>query len=440
MKNAWLYELWRLSKYILPALFLGWIFDAQNLFVFIALIFFIAHQFRQFSKVYKWLGHSLDSDIEVSGMWEELVYRIYRKRKRSRNRKKSLSNMLRRFQDSVSMMPDAAIVLDKENNIIWLNPSAKQILFLSSDDIGNNIANLIRLPSFVHFLKRSEEGEAFEMNSPWDEKQSLDLRLMPYGDGQRLLLIRNITQVQRLKAMRQEFVANVSHELRTPLTVIMGYLESLQDVDDLSVEEIKQQLAKLNAPAHRMNQIVADLLLLSRLDLNVSAELTECPWVDMQVMLLMLKKDGEQLSQGKHTIILKNESLVKVKGIESEIYSAISNLVSNAIRYSPDGGEIVIETQLDKNGYKISISDQGLGIAAQHISRLTERFYRVDAGRSREVGGTGLGLAIVNQILRRHDATLEVKSIAGKGSTFSCLFPLTRIQSTDSKSSVTEQS
>ncbi len=432
MKNAWLYEFWRLSKYIIPALFLGWIFEAQNLFLFIALILFIAHQFKQFSKVYKWLGHSLDSDIEVNGMWEELVYRIYRKRKRSRNRKKNLSNMLRRFQDSVSMMPDAAIVLDAENNILWLNPSAKQILFLSSNDIGNNIGNLIRLPSFVNFLKRSEDGEAFEMNSPWDEKQSWDCRLMPYGDGQRLLLIRNITQVQRLKVMRQEFVANVSHELRTPLTVIMGYLETLQDVDDLSVEEIKQQLSKISAPTQRMNQIVADLLLLSRLDLNVSTGLTECPWLDMQVMLLMLKKDGEQLSQGKHKITLINKNITKVKAIESEIYSAISNLISNAIRYSPDGGEIVIETFLDKNGYRISVSDHGLGIAVQHISRLTERFYRVDAGRSREVGGTGLGLAIVNQILRRHDATLEIKSEIGKGSTFSCLFPLSRIQSTES--------
>lgn len=432
MKNAWFYEFWRLSKYILPALLLGWVFEAQNLFLFIALIFFIAHQFRQFSKVYKWLGHSLDSDIEVNGMWEELVYRIYHKRKRSRNRKKNLSNMLRRFQDSVSMMPDAAIVLDAENNILWLNPSAKQILFLSSKDIGNNIGNLIRLPSFVNFLKRSVDGEAFEMISPWDEKQSLDCRLMPYGDGQRLLLIRNITQVQRLKVMRQEFVANVSHELRTPLTVIMGYLETLQDVDDLSVDEIKQQLSKISAPTQRMNQIVADLLLLSRLDLNVSTGLAECPWLDMQVLLLMLKKDGEQLSQGKHKITLINKNIAKVKAIESEIYSAISNLVSNAIRYSPDGGEIVIETFLDKNGYRVSVSDHGLGIAAQHISRLTERFYRVDAGRSREVGGTGLGLAIVNQILRRHDASLEIKSEIGKGSTFSCLFPLSRIQSTES--------
>lgn len=432
MKNAWLYEFWRLSKYILPALLLGWIFDARNVFLFIALTFFIAHQFKQFSKVYKWLGHSLDSDIEVNGMWEELVYRIYRKRKRSRNRKKNLSNMLRRFQDSVSMMPDAAIVLDSENNILWLNPSAKQILFLSNNDIGNNIGNLIRSPAFVNYLKRSEDGEAFEMNSPWDEKQSLDCRLMPYGDGQRLLLIRNITQVQRLKVMRQEFVANVSHELRTPLTVIMGYLETLQDVDDLSVDEIKQQLSKINAPTQRMNQIVADLLLLSRLDLNVSTGLAECPWIDMQVMLLMLKKDGEQLSQGKHKITLINKNVAKVKAIESEVYSAISNLISNAIRYSPDGGEIIIETFLDKNGYRICVSDHGLGIAAQHISRLTERFYRVDAGRSREVGGTGLGLAIVNQILRRHDATLEIKSVIGKGSTFCCLFPLSRIQSTES--------
>jgi len=429
MRNIWIYESWRLLKFLLPAIFLGWIFDAQSVFIFIALILFIIHQYRQFNKVYKWLGSSLDADLEVKGLWEELVYRIYRKRKRSRNRKKSLSKMLRRFQDSVSMMPDAAIVLDSENNILWLNPAAKEMLRLSSSDIGQNIGNLIRLPGFIRFLKRAVQGESFEMNSPKDEQQSLDCRLMPYGVGQHLLLIRNITQVQKLKVMRQEFVANVSHELRTPLTVILGYLESLQEVDDLSGDEIKQQLEKLNAPAHRMNQIVADLLLLSRLDIDVPTELTESPSLDMQVLLTMLKKDGEQLSQGKHNIILKNDHVVKLKAVETEIYSAVSNLISNAIRYSPDGGDITIETSLDKSGYRVSVTDQGLGIAPEHQNRLTERFYRVDAGRSREVGGTGLGLAIVNQILRRHDGTLSVCSEPGKGSIFSCHFPLSRVHS-----------
>ena len=327
------------------------------------------------------------------------------------------------------MMPDAAIVLDFENNILWLNPAAKEMLRLSSSDIGQNIGNLIRLPGFIRFLKRAVQGESFEMNSPKDEQQSLDCRLMPYGVGQHLLLIRNITQVQKLKVMRQEFVANVSHELRTPLTVILGYLESLQEYDDLSGDEIKQQLEKLNAPAHRMNQIVADLLLLSRLDIDVPTELTESPSLDMQVLLSMLKKDGEQLSQGKHNIILINDHVVKLKAVETEIYSAISNLISNAIRYSPDGGDITIETSLDKNGYRVSVADQGLGIAPEHQNRLTERFYRVDAGRSREVGGTGLGLAIVNQILRRHDGTLSVCSEPGKGSIFSCHFPLSRVHS-----------
>ncbi|MDH5424311.1 MAG: phosphate regulon sensor histidine kinase PhoR [Gammaproteobacteria bacterium] len=429
MRNIWIYESWRLARFVLPALLLGWVFNVEVLLLFLALLLFILHQYRQFNKVYKWLGSSLDADPEVTGAWEELVYRIYRKRKRSRSRKKNLSNMLRRFQDSVSMMPDAAIVLDKENNILWLNPAARQTLNLSNDDIGNNLANLIRMPTFVNFLKNAKDSEAYEMQSPVDEKESLDLRQMPYGVGQRLLLIRNITQVQRLKSMRQEFVANVSHELRTPLTVILGYLESLQDSDDLTADEIKLQLAKLQAPAYRMNQIVVDLLLLSRLDLDVPADLNDSPSQDMQVLLAMLKKDGEQLSQGRHTIILKNNVTVKLKAVETEIYSAISNLISNAIRYSPDGGDIIIETRLDKNGYQISVSDQGLGIPAIHQSRLTERFYRVDAGRSREVGGTGLGLAIVNQILRRHDARLIIMSTPGKGSTFSCLFPLSRVQS-----------
>lgn len=429
MKNAWIYESWRLATFMLPAAIIGWIFNLQGLFLFIALGLFILNQFRQFTKVYQWLGSSLDADLEVKGIWEELVYRIYLKRKRSRGRKKNLSNMLRRFQDSVSMMPDAAIVLDDENNIRWLNKAATEILHLANNDVGNNIGNLVRVPAFIHFLRNSVQGESFEMQSPTDELQILDLRMMPYGEGQRLLLIRDITQLQKLKLMRQEFVANVSHELRTPLTVILGYLESLQDTDDLSVDEIKQQLAKLSAPAHRMNQIVADLLLLSRLDLDVPSGISESPWQDMHVLLQMLKKDGEQLSQGKHKIVLKDDKAVKLKANETEIYSAISNLISNAIRYSPDGGQITIETSLDQKGYRVSVTDQGLGIALNHQPRLTERFYRVDAGRSREVGGTGLGLAIVNQILRRHDATLELKSQPGRGSTFTCVFPLSRIQS-----------
>lgn len=434
MRNVWLYELWRLTRFLLPALLLGWMFDAPSLALFIALLLFVMHQYRQFMKLYRWLNSSLDADLNVKGLWEELAYKIYHKRKRSRNRKKSLSKMLRRFQDSVTTMPDAAIVLDKDSNILWLNPAATNILRLSSQDIGQNIGNLIRLPAFIHFLKQAEQGEAFEMRSPLDETQTLDLRIMPYGVGQQLLLIRNITQVQKLKAMRQEFVANVSHELRTPLTVILGYLESLKEIDDLSAQEIKQQLLKLSSPAQRMKQIVSDLLLLSRLDLDIPSNLSESPELDMQVLLAMLKKDAEQLSHGQHKITLKNNAAIKLKAVESEIYSAINNLLSNAIRYSPDGCEIVIETALDNNVYKISVSDQGLGIAPQHISRLTERFYRVDAGRSREVGGTGLGLAIVNQIIRRHDGELLVSSVLSKGSTFTCQFPVSRVQADNSQS------
>lgn len=428
MKNAWFYEFWRLLRFLVPAFLLGWIFGLVDLFMFIGLALFIFDQFRQFNKVFNWLGKSLDADLDVKGVWEELAYNIYRKRKRSRQRKKSLSGMLRRFQDAVSIMPDAAVVLDKENNILWLNRAAGDILRLTIKDIDNNIGNLIRVPPFVHFLQHANDNESFEMPSPFDETQTLDLRIMPYGRGQNLLLVRNITQIQRLKVMRQEFVANVSHELRTPLTVILGYLESLEDIDDLTTDEIKQQLIKLKSPANRMNQIVADLLMLSRLDMDVPNDISSSPKIDMSVLLQMIKKDGEQLSQGKHGIILKIDQPVKLRGIESEIYSAISNLLSNAVRYSPDGGQIIIETKLNSSHFEVSIKDSGLGISSEHIPRLTERFYRVDAGRSREVGGTGLGLAIVNKILRRHDAELKISSQPGIGSQFTCVFPVSRIQ------------
>jgi len=433
MKNAWSYELWRLLGFLVPAMLIGWVFDLLILFLFLALALFVVYQYRQFTKVYNWLGESLNADLDVKGIWEELAYSMYRKRKRSRQRKKTLSSMLRRFQDAVSIMPDAAVVLDKENNILWLNPAAGDILRLSIKDVGNNIGNLIRVPPFIHFLNHFTDAESFEILSPVDETQTLDLRIMPYGQGQSLLLVRNITQVQKLKVMRQEFVANVSHELRTPLTVILGYLESLEEIDDLTLEEIKQQLLKLKSPAKRMNQIVADLLMLSRLDMDVPTDLASAPKIDMSVLLHMVKKDGEQLSQGQHQLQLEIDQPVKLRAIEAEIYSAISNLVSNAIRYSPDGGNITIKACLKPNSYEIKVSDEGLGIAQEHLSRLTERFYRVDAGRSREVGGTGLGLAIVNQILRRHDAELKITSTPGQGSEFSCIFPLSRLQLIEEK-------
>lgn len=414
--------------FVIPAVLLGWVSGFMNLFIYLAIVAFILYQVNQFTKLYTWLGDSLNADLDVKGIWEELAYNIYRKRKRSRQRKKSLSGMLRRFQDAINIMPDATVVLDDENNILWLNPAAGDILRLTMKDVGNNIGNLVRIPSFIHFLKHAKDADSFEMQSPFEDSQTLDIRVMPYGVGQQLLLVRNITQVQRLKVMRQEFVANVSHELRTPLTVILGYLETLEDIDDLTLEEIKHQLLKLKSPARRMNQIVADLLMLSKLDTDTPSESNVSPLIDMSVLLQMVKKDGEQLSQGKHELSLEIEQPVKLRAIESEIYSAISNLVSNAIRYSPDGGKICIKASLNHNSFQISVTDQGLGVSQEHVSRLTERFYRVDAGRSREVGGTGLGLAIVNQILRRHDAELKIESIPGKGSTFTCIFPLSRTE------------
>ena len=428
MKKHWVDEIWRLTGFLLLGAFFGLIFNAMAWFLFAALFAYVLYQFRQIHALNQWLSNRLDADLHVGGIWEELAYRIYQKRKRSRRRKKRLSRMLRRFQDSVSMMPDAAIVLDKENNILWMNQAASEYLGLEPTDLGNNICNLIRQPMFIRFLNRARKVENLEMSSPADDSQSLDLRIMPYGEGQRLLLVRNVTQIQQLKTMRQEFVANVSHELRTPLTIIMGYLETLIETDDLTPDEIRHRLSKLDAPSRRMKQIVEDLLLLSRLDIDVPPESAESPRIDVATLLKMVKKDAEQLSNNRHQITVDIDCDVKLHGVESEIYSAISNLTSNAIRYSPDGGMIEIKAWLDDKNLNISVSDQGLGIPREHIPRLTERFYRVDVGRSREAGGTGLGLAIVKQVLRRHDAVLDVVSEPGEGSLFTCRFPLARIE------------
>jgi two-component system phosphate regulon sensor histidine kinase PhoR len=300
---------------------------------------------------------------------------------------------------------------------------------------GKPIDQLLSDPIFRSFLATGDFSRPLQMPAPVDDSIMLEVRIVPYGKGNLLLQARDITRLAQLETIRRDFVANVSHEMRTPLTVIHGYLETLADSGDRGLQPWLQIVNQMQQQSSRMQRIVEDLLLLSRLESTHQTERQEI--VDVAALLAALKEEAEGLSgeQG-HVIVLEVEPDLKIEGSTSELDSAFSNLVFNAVRYTPAGGEIRMRWWLEEEGGPcFSVTDTGIGIQAEHIPRLTERFYRVDVGRSRQSGGTGLGLAIVKHVLIRHDARLEIESEPGKGSTFTCRFPVSAISEMVAKAS-----
>jgi len=312
----------------------------------------------------------------------------------------------------------------ESDEIDWWNSAASHYLGLRYPrDSGQRISNLIRNPVFIEHLRLADAEREFEMPSPVNEDVILRMRVIPYPKNRLLLLARDVTRLQRLERTRQDFVANVSHELRSPLTVVSGYLETMLDSDEVD-GAMKTQLASMLTQAERMTRIVDDLMLLSRLE-------SEEPQADLDVVAVAplvrnIAEQARELGAGEHNVTLETDDSLCVRGVESELYSAFSNLVFNAIRYTPAGGTVAIRWKSVDEIPVFTVVDSGVGIEAQHIARLTERFYRVDTGRSRASGGTGLGLAIVKHVLLRHEARLEIVSKPGDGSTFSCHFPSER--------------
>jgi len=364
---------------------------------------------------------------DARGLWGEVFYQIYRLQRRNRKRKRKLTQMLRRFQNSTAAMPDATIVLNAQHRIEWFNKAAGGLLGLqASQDIGLPINNLLRYPAFTDYLYRDPHAIkdiSIKIPSPINPQHILRIHLVPYDTNMRLLIARDVTEMQRLEQVRQDFVANVSHELRTPLTVMTGFIETIQDsLEDSPHKEWEYPLTLMAQQAARMQNIVNDLLLLSRLESEVPQNLRKI--VDVPVILNDIVDAARALSgdQAHHLDLFIDKDL-RLFGQTDELTSAFSNLIFNAVRYTPAGGQITIRWYRDDIGAHFEVADTGEGIAAQHIPRLTERFYRVDVGRSRNHGGTGLGLAIVKHVLQRHHAQLHIHSQLSKGSTFSCTFP-----------------
>jgi len=428
LPNIWSAEAWRIVGALAAGTLIGLVIGIPYGLLLALLGYLLSHLY-QIGRLARWLaGGARVAPPEAGGVWGELFNDLHRVQQRARLRKQRMADILSRFQQASSAMPDAIVVLGAAGEIQWLNESAERLLGLSgAQDHGSRIDNLVRHPDFVAYLGKADYRNPLVMPSPEDSRVTLRLRVVSYGDHQRLLIARDTSQVQRVEQVRRDFVANVSHELRTPLTVMVGFLETMEDADDECARQWEREIALMRQQAERMTHVVEDLLFLSRLETGQEAPADEA--VPVAEMLESIRDAAVALSGERgHQIALEADAGLKLLGVERELFSAFSNLVSNAVRYTPDGGSINIRWYGDSLGGHFAVSDTGVGIEPRHIPRLTERFYRVDVGRSRQSGGTGLGLAIVKHVLTRHEARLEVDSQLGKGSTFLCHFPPRRVR------------
>lgn len=403
------------------------------LFVFAVgvLVYLISHLYW-LHKLNQWLKKPVLNHIpNGSGVWEDVFASLYQEHRRHSRSQTQLSSALGRFRHAASALPDGVVVLNAANEIEWCNTPAEVKLGLDlKQDENQPINYLVRHGDFVNYLQEQDYSEPIKLTSWRNPEVTLEIQLIPFGTKQKLLICRDVTQLEKIEAMRRDFIANVSHELRTPLTVVGGFVETLLDMDGAVPESTRSYFNMMQDQTNRMRRLIDDLLTLSHIESNVQPpEDTE---IEMSALMNMLLNDANALSLGKHKISIHMDSNLNLLGALEELQSALSNLVSNAIRYTPKDGKIHISWELQGQHAIFSVKDNGIGIEQQHIDRLTERFYRVDRSRSRETGGTGLGLSIVKHILTRHQAKLQITSELGTGSTFSVIFPKARIVSTNS--------
>jgi two-component system phosphate regulon sensor histidine kinase PhoR len=370
---------------------------------------------------------------DATGTWGDIFYRLQKLQRRQKASRSELTSALEQFEHAAQAVPDGMVILNGSEQIEWCNPASRKYMGLDCErDRGQFIRYLMRQAHFLEFLDAVDYSRRLVCKSPVNREVSLSLQLVPFGEGKKLLVARDITELERVDAMRRDFIANVSHELRTPLTVVGGFVETLADAPELPVAESRRYFDLMLDHTRRMQRLLDDLLTLSRLESEEHALKDED--VSVPDMAHALTAEAESLSRGRHRIQLDLASDAGLKGNLQEIRSALGNLVSNAVRYTPEGGDITLAWRIQNGEGVFAVADTGEGIAAEHIPRLTERFYRVDRSRSRETGGTGLGLAIVKHVLTRHGARLEIQSAPGKGSTFSAIFPAARVRARESAS------
>jgi two-component system, OmpR family, phosphate regulon sensor histidine kinase PhoR len=426
MAAMWTFALVRLAGILISGLCLGLLVGPIWLWLLAAACLYLAWQLLNLYRLDRWLRlRSQLNPPNIGGIWGDVIGQVVRLHRRKQFHKQRLVQLFRELRRSTAALPDGVIILSSQHEIVWFNRQAARLLGLKRPvDLGLRIDNLIRTPEFVHYLHGDDFAMPLIIRPPVQTDLYLALQVVPYGAGQSLLLVRDVTRQMRLEAMRKDFVANASHELRTPLTVISGYLDTL--ADDASIDPAwAGPIKDMRAQARRMNAIIQDLLELSRLEATDGEAPRES--IDVPRMLERLYRDALANSDRPRHVELDLESDCGLFGAAHEIESAFTNLLVNGLKYTQTDGTVRMRWWSDDEGAYFSVIDSGIGIPPEHIPRLTERFYRVDAGRSRGQGGSGLGLAIVKHALQRHGGWLDVQSIEGKGSTFTCHFPSQRV-------------
>jgi two-component system phosphate regulon sensor histidine kinase PhoR len=424
--HAWWMAILRLLGTATLGIVLGWLFDHVWAGLATMLALHLLWQLATLFRLDWWVRHrSYAAPPDLGGAWGTIVAQVMRLHRRKRFHKQRFIQLVRQIQRSTAALPDGVVILNAQREIVWFNRTASTLLGLRGhDDFGLRIDNLLRQPEFGRYLREAQYEVPLVIRANGAPETHLSLQVVPYGEGQQLLLVRDVSRQVRLEAMRKDFVANASHELRSPLTVVSGYLETLGQ-DPALDPELRAPVAEMRRQAERMTSIIRDLLALSRLE-ETDAVVAEVP-IDVSALMAMLRKDVLARAEHPRDINIRIDSSARLLGSESEIHSAFSNLVDNAAKYTPAQGSIEMRWWTDDDGAHFSVTDTGIGIQAEHIPRLTERFYRADPGRSRATGGSGLGLAIVKHVLQRHAASLEIQSAMGTGSTFTCHFPQERV-------------
>ena len=434
MNAVWVRTLLFIGAVAVVTLIVRALSDWTNAFAFAAATFTLRYlrDAIHLQNLWRWSRQEQGATLpRSSGAWEELYAQLYHRGRATQREHAALSEALASFRGAAQALPDGVVTLNAQSHIVWCNAQAEEHLNLKlSKDVGQNIANLVRAPDFLTYLSRGEWDRPVQLrlrHARHGTERVLSLQLVAYGDAQKLILSRDITRFEKLETMRRDFVANVSHELKTPLTVLSGFLETVSEAA-LSPKQQSDFLTLMREEAERMQRLVDDLLTLSALEAN-SAPRED--FIDATDLFARIEETARQLSGGRHNILFEIDRDSAMLGSELELTSAFTNLVTNAIRYTPEGGRIVVQWRAQDDGRAhYTVTDTGIGIPAQHLPRLTERFYRVDRGRSRQSGGTGLGLAIVKHVLTRHQGTLSISSEVGKGSTFMATLPARRIVAT----------
>ena len=420
---AWRQELWSIAGLLALLWLVGQLTGLASWLVPGGVVIYLLWHLYHLRLLIRWVDNSsVQLPFSTPGIWGYVYYRLEVKRRKSASRKKQIGRLLKEFKTSTRALPDATIVLNRKFHIQWLNKAAQTLLGVRKTDAGQPVTNLIRHPDLQNYLDAGKFDKPLQLHLKSNGDSRLSLRVVPYGQQQYLLLARDVTEQRRIELMRRDFIANASHELRTPLSVLQGSIEQLEAGIGEN-KELEKPLARMKRQSQRMMSILQDLLTLARLESRHEADQMQPVPLSILVTEVIEEAHAASLQRGGHRIDVNVVGDVLVRGQQEDLHAAVSNLVMNAVRYTPAGGDIKVTLKPVTGGVRFEVTDSGVGIMQPHLARLTERFYRVDVGRSREAGGTGLGLSIVKHVLERYGSSLEIRSRPGAGSTFAFTLP-----------------